>query len=285
MISAPAVHGVEALEDAAEAVVRGETGRREHVTVLGEGVREEGADHVTEDDRVGDLHHRGLEVHGEQDVLGLGTRDLGGEELTQRGDTHDGGVHDLAREDGYGLAQHGGGAVVARELDAQRTGLTDDDGLLGRAEVVDAHGGDVRLRVGAPGTHAVRVGLGVVLDRRGGAAVGVALTQDGVDRTALDLVVPRADVLVLVGPRVVRVVRKRVALRLELCDRGLELRDRGRDVGQLDDVRAGSPGQLAELGERVIDTLVGLETLREAGDDPPAREMSRRSTVTPAVEA
>lgn len=98
----------------------GVVGRRERVAVLGEGVREEGADHVAEDDRVGDLHHRGLQVDGEQHVLGLGARDLGGEELTQRGDAHDGGVHDLTGENRDGLAQHRGGAVVARELDAQQ---------------------------------------------------------------------------------------------------------------------------------------------------------------------
>ena len=37
-----------------------------------EDVVEEGADGVAEDDRVGDLHHRGLEVHREEHALGLG---------------------------------------------------------------------------------------------------------------------------------------------------------------------------------------------------------------------
>lgn len=239
----------------------------ERLAVLGEGVREEGADHVAEDDRVGDLHHGGLEVDGEQHVLGLGAGDLRGEELAQGRDAHDRRVDDLAREHRYRLAQHGGGAVVARELDAQRTVLGDDRGLLGGTEVVDAHGGDVRLRVGAPLAHAVRVRLGVVLDRGGGAAVGVALAQDGVHRAALDLVVARADVLVLVGLRVVRVVRERVALRLQLGDGRLELRDRGRDVRKLDDVGLGTLGQLTELGERVVDALPLFETLGEAGDD------------------
>ena len=84
------------------------------------------------------------------------------------------------------------------QLDAQRAGLGDHRGLLGGAEVVVAHGGDVRLRLGRPGAHAVRVGLGVVLDRGGGAAVGVALAQHRVHGAALDLVVAGADVALLV---------------------------------------------------------------------------------------
>ena len=95
----------------------------ERLAVLREGLREEGAHHVAEDDRVGDLHHRGLQVHREQHALGLGAGDLRGEELAQRGDAHDGGVDDLAGEHRDGLAQHGGGAVVADQLDAQRAGL------------------------------------------------------------------------------------------------------------------------------------------------------------------
>ena len=56
------------------------------VAVLLEERREERLHDVAEDDRVGDLHHRGLEVHREQHVLGLGPGDLLGEEAAQRGD-------------------------------------------------------------------------------------------------------------------------------------------------------------------------------------------------------
>ena len=88
----------------------------------------------------------------------------------------------------------------------------DDHRLLVGAEVVAAHGGDVGLGVGAPGAHRVRVLAGVVLDRGGRAAVGVALAQHRVDRAALDLVVAGADVALLVGLRVVGVVGQVVAL-------------------------------------------------------------------------
>ena len=67
------------VEDAAEAVVGGEPGGGEVGPVGREDLREERPDDVAEDDRVTDLHHRRLEVHVEQDVLGLRARDLLGE--------------------------------------------------------------------------------------------------------------------------------------------------------------------------------------------------------------
>ena len=104
-----------------------------------------------------------------------------------------------------------------------------------------------------PRTHPVGVRLRVLLHRRRRAAVGVALAQHRVDRGSLDLVVGRAGRLVLVGVRVLGIVRHVVALHLQLLDRRLELRDRGGDVGQLDDVRLGRRRQRAQLGEGVVD--------------------------------
>ena len=67
---------------------------------------------------------------------------------------------------GIAVLEHGDGAVGGDVLDAQGVVGVDDDRLLVGAEVVLAHGRDVGLRVGGPGAHAVRVRLGVVLDRR-----------------------------------------------------------------------------------------------------------------------
>ncbi len=167
--------GFQALEDATEPVVRSQPCRGKRLTVGGEGPREKGPHHVAENDRVGNLHHRGLQVYGEQHALGLGTGDLCHQELTQRGHAHDGGVHDLARQHRYGLTQDDGSAVLTQQLDAQRAGFGDDCGLLRGTEVVSAHGGNVRLRIGAPRAHPVRVGPSVAFHRRGSAAVGVAL--------------------------------------------------------------------------------------------------------------
>ena len=170
---------------------------------------------------------------------------------------------------GTDVAQHGGRAVGGDELDAQgAVGLDDDRALVG-AEVVGGHVGDVGLRVRAPRTHRVRVLAGVLLDRVRRPAVGVALAQHRVDGRALDPVVAGADVALLVGGRIVRVVRDVVALRLQLGDRRLQLGDRRRDVRQLDDVRLGPLGQLAELGEGVADALVVAQALGEQGQDAP----------------
>ena len=149
----------------------------------------------------------------------------------------------------------------------RRVVAAEHDRLLVVAEVVDAHGGDVGLAVGAPGAHRVRVLAGVVLHGRGRAAVGVALAQHRVDRAALDLVVAGADLALLVGLRVVRVVGQREALALQLLDGGLELRHRGGDVRQLDDVGLGRGREGAELGEVVADPLLLGQVLGEQGQD------------------
>ena len=75
---------------------------------------------MAEDDRVGDLHHRGLEVHREQHALLAGLGDLRGEERVERGGAHDGGVDDLARLHPQAVLEDGGRAVGADVLDAQR---------------------------------------------------------------------------------------------------------------------------------------------------------------------
>ena len=258
-------------EHVGEAVVGVHADAVEGVAVLREHVSEVRLHRVAEDDRVGDLHHRGLEVDREQHALRLRGRHLLGEERVEVACAHEGGVDDLTGKDGDRLLQHGDSAVARDELDLEVVGGGEGDRLLVGAEVVVTHRGHARLRIARPRAHLVRVRAGVVLDRRRGAAVGVALAQHRVDRGALDLVVAGLDVQLLGSGRLVGVVGQRVALAPELLDGGLELRDRRRDVGELDDVGLGALDQRAQLGEVVADPLLGGEALGEGGQHP-ARE-------------
>ena len=160
-------------------------------------VADERADGVAEDDRVGDLHHRRLQVHGEEHALGLGVGDLLGEELLQRGAAHDRRVDDLAGQQRHRLLEHRDRAVGGDVLDAHVGRLGDGDRALGGAEVAAVHRRDVGLGIRRPGAHRVRVLAHERLDRRGRAAVGVALAQHRVDGAALDGVVAGADVALL----------------------------------------------------------------------------------------
>ena len=161
--------GGEAVEDAAEAVVGGQAGGGEVGAVGLEDLGEERLDDVAEDDRVADLHHRGLEVHREQHVVGLGAGDLvRRRNASSAADAQHGGVDDLALEHRQAVLEHGGGAVGGDVADGEGVVGAEHDRLLVVAEVVDAHRRDVGLAVGAPGAHRVRVLAGVVLHRRAG---------------------------------------------------------------------------------------------------------------------
>ncbi len=157
--------------------------------------------------------------------------------------------------------------ITGHQFDAEDIVVGHRQRLLVRPEIAVAHGGDVGLRVGRPGPHRVGMVTGVVLDRLGRPAIGVALAQHRVHGAALHLVVGGLDGLLLVVRRLVRVVRDGVAGRLQLGDRGLQLRNRGADVGQLDDVGFRRLRQLPELGQIVGHPLLGRQTVRDRSQD------------------
>ena len=215
----------------------------------------------------------------------LGVGDLLGEEGIERGAAHHRGVDDLAGEDRDRLLEHGDvpSAATCSIRTAPSRSIVTERSVERKSSV--AHRRDVRARVRGPLAHRVRVLARVLLDRGGRAAVGVALAQHRVDRAALDLVVARADLALLVVAGLVGVVGDAVALLLELLDRGLELRHRGADVGQLDDVRLGLLSELAELGERVGDRWSSSSRSGNWARIRPASEMSRVSISMSAAPA
>mmetsp|Transcript_58613 Transcript_58613/g.166741 ORF Transcript_58613/g.166741 Transcript_58613/m.166741 type:complete len:562 (-) Transcript_58613:989-2674(-) len=238
--------------DVAPAVVRVRAQALQGRAVLLEYLVEILADHVAEHDGVRDLHHGCLQVEREEDVLLLGVLDLRLVERPQAHLAHVGGVDHLAREQrGLGL-QHGRGPVVRRKLDPDLCGIRGHVRLLAGVEVALGHVRHVRLAVWAPLAHFVRVLLGVVLDRNSGPAVRIPLAQHWVHRATQHLGVPRLDPLLLVILRIVGIVGQSVALRLKLCDAGLQLRDGGADVGQLHNVGRRRFGQVPERGQLVV---------------------------------
>ena len=244
---------VQARQDRGQPVLGPQTRLGQDPPVGGEDPRQGGAHRVTEDDRVGDLHHRGLEVHRQQQVLVLGGGHLPGEELIQGGGTHEGGVHDLPGGHWQRLPQDDRLAAVGRaQADLQGAGLGHDDAALIAPEVARSHRGHAGARLGRPGPHRVRVGAGIGLDGRRGAPVRVALTQDGVDGAALDGVVGGARLPLGGRGRGVGVVGDLVAQGLELGDGGLELGQGGGDIGQLDDRGRWGLGELTQTGQVVV---------------------------------
>ena len=108
---------------------------------------------------------------------------------------------------------------------------------------------------------------GIVFDRFGGPAVGVAFTQDGIDCAALYFVIPRLGLLLRAGGGCFGVVGEGEPLRLQLGDRCFELGHRGADVGKLDDVGAGLKGQRAEFGQGIGRLVPGRQKVGKSGKD------------------
>ena len=113
----------------------------------------------------------------------------------------------------------------------------------------------------------MRVLLGIFLHRIRGAAVGIAFAQNRVHGRTLDRVIGGLHGLVLVRCRIVRIGGDGIALCLEFLDRGIELRLRGGDVRQLDNVCIRLDHQMAKLGQIVGLLLRVRQILREGCED------------------
>ena len=217
--------------------------------MLLEHILQEDFHRVPEQDRVRNLHHRRLQVQREQRALVLGRVDLFGQETAERLHRHEGGIDDRALFQLEPVLQDGNRAIRRLEFDLRRSGLIGGDGCrnLVRVEIVAVHRRHMSLAVGRPGAHRMRIGHGIVLDRLGRAPVRIALAQNRVHDRALDRVVFVPDRPLLICRRVLGVVGHGVTLRLQLGDRTLELRDRRRDIRQLDHVRFRLLHKIAQL--------------------------------------
>ena len=251
----------------AEAVTKVDAKLADQVGMFRDEILEEDIHGVSENDRIGNLHHRGLHVQGEEHPSLPGFRHLLFKELEKGLFAHDGRVEHFAGLEGRLFLEHSDFAIRSDEFDLHRGGLGHGDGLLVGEEVVLAHRGHVGFGLTGPRAHGMRVVAGVLLDGLGSTPIGVAFTEDRVHRTALDLVITCLGLLFFVVLRLFGIVRELVALALQLGDGGFELRHGGADVGQFDDVRFRFGGEGTQFAESIADLLVGGEILGETRQD------------------
>mmetsp|Transcript_41656 Transcript_41656/g.116292 ORF Transcript_41656/g.116292 Transcript_41656/m.116292 type:complete len:358 (-) Transcript_41656:317-1390(-) len=203
---------------------------------------------VPKHDRVGHLHHGGLEVQREEHPGRLSLLDGLLVEGAQRLAVHEGAVYHISGLERQLLLQHGGRAIVGTQLDPRGAGRLHGDGALVRVEVAVLHAPHDRLRACIPLAHGVRVPERVLLHWHRSSPVGVALPQHRVDRASKDLPVAVLDALLAIVPGLLGVVGHGESLALQLLNALLQLRHRSADVRELDDVRLPTLGQQAELG-------------------------------------
>ena len=80
------------------------------------------------------------------------------------------------------------------------------------------------------------VGFGIGFDRFRGTTVGVTFPKYGVYSTSFDLVITSFDSLFFFRSRSFRIGGEGIALFLQFGNGRLELRYRGADIGQFDDI-------------------------------------------------
>src|SRR6185437_3418068 len=97
--------------------------------------------------------------------------------------------------------------------------------------------------------------------------IRIAFAQHRIDRATEDLRKARPQLLLRLLARLLGELRQRIPLRAQLGERRLQLRDRGTDVRQLDDVRLGSRGEATELGQVVRLTLLGPQLIGKICQD------------------
>ena len=235
--------------------------------MLGEGLLVEDLHAVAEHDGVADFHHRRLDVQREHHAGLVCVLDLLLVELAQRLLAHEHAVDDVAVFQRRLGLEHDRLAALGLQLHPHLAVAVQGHRLLAVVEVATLHGRHVGTRSLRPLAHAVRVLTRVLLDRVGGATVRIAFAQNRVHGAAENLAVAFLERLLLIVLRLRRIVGKRVALLLQLLDRGGQLRHGRADVRQLDDVGIGRLRQLAELAQVVRHALLFGQVIAELGED------------------
>ena len=125
-------------DQVAEAIVEVDAEGIERGGVLGDEVLEEHLHCVTEDDRVGNFHHRCLHVQREQHAISLRGGDLRVEETGERLLADEGGVDDFTGLERSGFLERARAAVLGDQLDFHIGSGADRDGFFVRKEIAFA---------------------------------------------------------------------------------------------------------------------------------------------------
>ena len=102
---------------------------------------------MTEHDRIGDLHHGGFEVNGEQHTLCLGIVDLLLNEFAQSLGAHEGAVKNFASLQSQLLLQNRDLAGLVDKLDFDIAGLFHGDRLFTVIKITGIHMGNMGLGI------------------------------------------------------------------------------------------------------------------------------------------
>ena len=109
----------------------------------------------------------------------------------------------------------------------------------------------------------MRVFLRKGLDRLWRTTIGITFAQYRIYRAAQDLAVVLLRFLLVGILGSFRIVGNIVAFGLQFLDRGLELGDRGADIGQLHHVGSGCLNQVSKLGQIIALVLFSRQALRK----------------------
>ena len=222
---------------------------------------------MAENNGVAHLHHGGFHVQREENALLLGIGDLSRHEFAQRPGAHHAGINHLAFEQCEAVLKYGGFAV-SLQFDADIAGCGHHVRLFTAIEIAIVHVRHVAFGISRPRAHRVRVLLGKRLHWCCHAAIGIAFAQNRIHRRTKHLRVTLAHRLFLISLWFLGEVRHGKAIRLQFLNGRDQLRDRGADIRQFDDVRLGRGGQFAQFGECIGNTLCFGEVFREIGENP-----------------
>ena len=239
----------------------------QHLGVLGKRFLVEHAHAVAEHDGVRDLEHGRLDVQRKQHAGLARIIDLLLVKIEQCLLAEEHRIDHVAiKQADLGL-EHDGLATLGDQLHAHLARLVQRDREFVVVKIAPFHVRDMGARSGRPLAHLVRMLARIGLDGLGRAAIGVALADHRVHRTASTAFVARANAFFFIVLGCIREIGNLVALALQLLDRRLELRHGGADVRQLDDVGIGLQRLLAELGQGVGHLLRIAQQLGELRQD------------------